>query len=1076
MRTTQTLPRHTLKLVALCVLALLYMTAAGASELMTLRSQVAPTHFPTYLSEADRTWLGTQRELVIGVWGADFAPIQFRPDVHTLQGVAADHLVLLGNALGVTVRARWFVDRDAAFAALRRHEVAAVSVFAHPDETADLQITAPYLKVPLAIVRRAGPALGRDGILEGRGVMEAAQVGAWELSQQYAEASPVSLAGSLFEALEAVSLGRADYYVGDLVSATYAVEQGLFLNLRVARVEDTLTTFQFVTTADQPQVKRIMDAGLGSVMGWMRNSILRSWTAGAAQDMDATRRLSLTDREAAWIQQHPVVRVAVDATDAPYTFIDSAGEFAGVYADLLKMIGRRTGLRFEVVARDTVAGLERSMREGRADMAATLMPTPARETFAGFSVDVGPVVWVLVASRTTAQAQTLASLRGKRLALVRGHARADWIATHFPDIHLLKVDTVTEALEKVARGDADASLQSMASASYSIERYFGQLRIVGTAFERPEMARFGVSLQSPELLGIIDHALEGMSPAERASIASRWLAHVNYPTSTWEDLRQTVFRWLPWLAGGLALSLAWNGLLQYQVRRRRHAETELRAAKDAAERANAEKSDFLATMSHEIRTPMSAVIGLLEMANRRRSAGFDDAASLVLAEASAKGLLDLVGNLLDLRKIEAGELHISQRTTSLHLLISESATLFAHAAQSKGVSLSYCIEDNVPEWMRCDPLRLRQVVTNLLSNAVKFTMQGVIVLRAACEGERLCITVSDSGCGIPAETLDSIFDPYQQGGATAASMGTGLGLSIVRQLVTLMGGSVTLHNKVDGGAEARVRLPCEPADVAEPAQHGLMFASVSLHVLVVDDNPINLRVVTDQLEWLGYRVRQATGGDAALQALGAGAAVDLVLTDCSMPGVSGMEVAAAIRSGESARGAPRLPIIGYTANALPEARVACLAAGMDDVLVKPLGISQLSAVMASWFAGRVTANGHDVPLPEIGVAESSMVLLRADMQALRHAVQHGNWHQVAASAHRLRGAVACLRPDAALDQACLVLEMRALRNENAGAALMPLSDASDRVADRLARWCAMAAAAAQVSNPFDGGAGTARAK
>ncbi|MDR6093112.1 two-component system sensor histidine kinase EvgS [Stenotrophomonas sp. SORGH_AS321] len=1068
MRMTQTLPRHALTLLALCLLALACAAPTGASESMVLRSQVAPTHFATSLSASDRTWLGTQRELVIGVWGADFAPIQFRPDPHTLQGVAADHLVLLGNALGVTVRARWFVDREAALAALRLHEVAAVSVFADPGNAADLEVTEPYLQVPLAIVRRAGPALGRDGILEGRGVVEDSQVDAWALLQRHSEASPVSPAGSFFTALEAVSLGRADYYVGDLVSATYAVEQGLFLNLRVARVEDMLTSFKFVTAADQPQVKRTMDAGLGSVMGWMRSAILRSWAAGAAQDMDATSRLSLTAREAAWIQQHPVVRVAVDATDAPYTFIDSAGEFAGVYADLLKMIGRRTGLRFEVVARNTAAELERSVREGRADMAATLMPTPERETFAGFSVDVAPVVWVLVAARTTAQAQSLASLRGKRLALVRGHARADWIAAHFPDIHLLMVDTVTEALEKVARGSADASLQSMASASYSIERYFGQLRIVGTAFDQPEMAGFGISLQSPELLGIIDRALEGMSPAERANIASRWLAHINYPTSTWEDLRQTVFRWLPWLGGGLALSLAWNSLLQYQVRRRRHAETELRAAKDAAERANVEKSDFLARMSHEIRTPMSAVIGLLEMANRRRNAGVDDAASLVLAEASAKGLLGLVGTLLDLRKIEAGELQITQRTASLRSLIDESATLFAHAAQSKGVALRYHIEDSVPEWMRCDPLRLRQVVTNLLSNAVKFTARGEIVLRAACEGEWLCITVSDSGCGIPADTLDSIFEPYQQGGAAAASMGAGLGLSIVRQLVTLMDGSVTLHNKAEGGAEAYVRLPFEPADVAEPAQHGLMFASAALRVMVVDDNPINLSVVTDQLEWLGYRVHQASGGSAALQALGGGLPVDLVLTDCSMPDVSGMALAEAIRGDETARGSPRLPIIGYTANALPEARVACLAAGMDDVLVKPLDISQLSAVMASWFAGRVVARSNDSPAPEAGVTDSSMALLQADMQALRDAVKSGHWQQIAASAHRLRGAVACLRPDAELDQACLVLEMLALRNENACADAVCLSDASDRIAERLARWCAMTGAYSSLSNPFDG--------
>lgn len=1033
------------------VLLMLCAVPCHADELLTLRSQVAPTRFSTSLSAEDAAWLQQQGGLVIGVWGDDFAPIQFRSDPHTLQGVAADHLVLLGNALGTPVHARWFVDRAAALAALRQYKVAAVSVFATPGDEGGLRTTDPYLSVPLAIVRRAGPALSRDGLLEGRGVVQSAQVDAWSLLQRHPEAMPVSAASSFFKALEAVSIGRADYYVGDLVSATYAVEQGLFLNLRVARVEDALTTFEFVTAADQPQAKRVLDAGLGAIASWMRGSILRSWAAGAAQDMDATGRLVLSGREAAWIQQHPVVRVAVDATDAPYTFIDSAGEFAGVYADLLKMIGRRTGLRFDVIARDNAQGLDRGLRDGQADMVATLAPTHEREAFAGFSVDVAPVVWVLVAPRTGADMLTLDSLRGKRLALVRGQARSEWIAAHYPDIHRVMVNSATDAMERVARGSADASLQSMASASYAIERYFDQLRIVGTAFDRPDMARFGVSLQSPELLSIIDRALDGMSPAERATIASRWLANINYPTSTWQDLRQTVYRWLPWLSGGLVLSLGWNSLLQYQVRRRRRAETELRAAKDAAERANAEKSDFLAIMSHEIRTPMGAVIGLLEMANRRRSAGVDDAASLVLAEASAKGLLDLVGNVLDLRRIEAGELQITPRPTSLPRLLSEAATLFAHAAQSKGVHLHHEIDDSVPEWIHCDPLRLRQVVTNLLSNAVKFTTEGAIVLHATREADRLFIRVSDTGSGIPVDGLDALFDPFRQADTPAASMGTGLGLSIVRQLVTLMGGSVDLSNRPEGGAQACVRLPCEVSAVAETARHGLMFTREALRVMVVDDNPINLRVVTDQLQWLGYEVVQASGGSSALEGLRRGERIDLLLTDCSMPGMSGMSLATTIRRDQDALGVAGLPIIGYTANALPEARQACLAAGMDDVLIKPVDIAQISAVLASWFNGRVVAVGA-AGVPVAAVSSAMIGSLAADLRSLQDAVVQQRWDQTAALAHRLRGAVACLHPDPELDQACLVLELQAERNARAEAEVVPLSAASDRVADRLARW------------------------
>lgn len=1026
----------------------------SAGTLLSLRSQVAPTTFTTTLSEQDAAWLQAQGELVIGLWGEDFAPIQFRPDAGVVEGVAADHLTLLGNALDVPVRARWFADRDAALAALRAHQVTAVSVYAEPRDEKDLETSVPYLRAPLAIVRRAGPALTDDGMLQGRGVVESTQADAWALLRHSPQAMPISSAPSFFKALEAVSLGHADYYVGDLVSATYAIEQGWFLNLRVVRVEQAGTRFQFLTSADQPQAKRVLDAGLDAIRSWMRISIVRNWAAGAAQDMDAAGRLVLTDAERAWLSTHPVVRVAVDTANAPYTFIDSAGEFAGVYADLLKMIARRTGLRFEVVPGSTVAALERDLHAGHADMVAMLMPTPERERFLSFTVDVAPMVWVLVARSGATGIDGLQSLQGKRLALVRGHGMTGWIQEQYPDIHLVAVDTVTDAMDLVARGGADASLQSMASASYAIERYFDQLRIAGTAFDTPEMARFGVDRHAPELLGILNRALEGMSPAERANVASRWLANINYPTSTWQSLRNSVFRWLPWVAGGLALVLLWNSLLQYQIRRRRLAERQWRAAKEAAERASIEKSTFLAEMSHEIRTPMNAVIGLLEMANRRGQAGVLDAGSLVLAEASAKGLLDLVGNLLDLHKIEAGELQLAPRAVALRTLIADTVTLFRHAAHGKGVELQYTVAADVPEWIRCDPLRMRQVLGNLLSNAVKFTSHGDIVLSATRVEGNLCISIRDSGSGIAPEDLATIFDPFRQVDSPAASLGTGLGLSIVRRLAALMGGAVTLESVVGQGTVVYLSMPCEPMRPPDPAGESLLFAAAPLRVLVVDDHPINLRVVTDQLEWLGYQVVQASSGEAALECLRSAGTIDLVLTDCSMPGMSGMALAECIRRGERQAEGSRRPLIGYTANALPEAREACLAAGMDDVLVKPLSIFQLSTVLAPWFGGRVLARpGSDAPPPAAAGSCGLIETLRDDLQQLHEAVLAGRWPQVADMAHRLRGAVACTRPDADMDQCCLVLELQARRGAQADVEI--IDEQYQRLAGRLLSWRTM---------------------
>lgn len=1044
--------------------------------------QGATTRFPTSLTPGDAAWLQRHGPLIVGMWGEDYAPFQFRSGNETVEGITAEYLLLLGNALQTQVQVRWFANRAEAFAALSSHEIDILSLLGPlaPAESSTLA-SATYLRAPLAVVRRAGPAPTSYGALEGRGVQQGTQL----LSPQHPSLTHVP---SLYKALEAVSLGHADYYVGDLVAATYYIEQGVFLNLRVARTEPAEVRFALVVNRDRPALARVLDAGLDVIPQWMRLSLLRRWAAGAAQDME-NGKLPLTDAERRWIETHPVVRVGIDAANAPYTFIDSSGEFVGMYADLLKLISRRIGLRFEVVPRDTVNEVENDLRARRTDLVTTLIPTAARHTFMSFTTAVQPMAWAIVTQPAATSIRGLGSLRGKRLALMHGHGMTDLIRTLYPDIKLIPIRTATDALDLVARDHADAALLSMASASYAIERYFdGRLHIAATALDGPDQARFGVSTGMPELLGILNKSLLAMAPSERAMLASKWLVNINYPTGTWDSLRRSVFRWLPWVFCALALIIGWNSLLQYQIRRRKQLESELRIARDVAERASAEKTDFLAVMSHEIRTPMNAVIGLLEMAHRRARAGIADAQPLALAEASARSLLDLVGGLLDLSKIEAGELTLAPRAINLHALLADTTTLFTQAAQAKGLHLRHSMAPEVPEWAWLDPTRLRQIVANLLSNAIKFTSQGSVTLDVqlaphpedSTQPAVLVITISDTGPGIAAAELPLIFEPFHQASSPAAHIGTGLGLGIVKRLVLLMDGQITLTSEPGHGTEVTVSVPCPAASGEAQAHTQLIFASAPLRILAVDDHPVNLRILSDQLGWLGYHPIAASNAQDALQRIAEG--VDLVMTDCNMPGTSGVELTQRIRADEAAQGKTRCPIIGYTANALSEARDSCLAAGMDDVLVKPLDLAQISHVLAHWFPGRVGGHWQDnvsaasVPQPFAtpGLAES----LQDDSAALSKAVAAGAWRDVADLSHRIRGVVSCTLADADLDQACLVLEMQALRGTPAQAAIVAQSA---RVVKLLAPHAAPATSSeiieydghsnhqASLSNMFDGG-------
>ncbi|WP_035060231.1 ATP-binding protein [Andreprevotia chitinilytica] len=1014
-------------------------TVATIPPLLSLNSQIAPTRFQVDLAPSDIAWLRQRGHLVVGMWGDDYAPIQFRAGNGAVVGIAADYLILLGNALQIPVRVRWFADRQAAYAALADHQIDLLSTQSSDTERLSPQVSSePYLQIPLAIVRRAGPVSTDEETPAGRASVVEEAPAALAFAKQ-APDTTVPPQHSLFKALEAVALERADYFVGDAISASYYVEQNLFLNLRVSRLERAETTFSFLTANDESQLDQIIAEGLDAIPSWMRANILRRWASGIALDTEENK-LALTDHEREWIARHPVVRVGVDTADAPYTFIDSAGEFAGMYADLLKVISRRTGLRFEVVPHETISALESDLRDGRADLATTLLDTPERRLFMAFSVDVAPMAWAIVASSDDPGIDSLESLRGKRLAIVQGHGLAPQLRARYPGIQLVFTRTAADGMDMVVRGKADATLQSMAAASYAIERHFDDkpLHVAATAFEQPYQARFGVTATAPELLGIINKALLSMSPSERAVISAKWLAHINYPTSTWERLRRTLFPYLPWALGLAALIVAWNSLLQYQIRRRKQLERELRQAKDEAERASTEKSNFLAVMSHEIRTPMSAVVGLLEMANRNSRAGITDHEALALAETSAKSLLDIVGGILDVRKIEAGELALSPRAVHLPELVSNTVYLFEQAAQGKGIRLICTVAADIAEWVWIDPVRAKQIFHNLLSNAVKFTTHGEITLQAWVEpmpdeaGQWVRFDVRDTGTGIAATDLPTIFEPFKQASSPQAHMGSGLGLNIVKRLAELMGGHATIASQQGAGTTVSVVLPCPVAAENQLQLAQTWFATAPLRILVVDDHPVNLKVMGSQLSWLGYAPICVGNAIGALQHYGEG--VDLILTDCQMPGMSGLELTRRIRAQEACEGRPRIPVIGYTANALPEEHQKCRAAGMDDVLVKPVELVRISQVLADWFPDQVTIRTDAAPIapPDLSSLQQDLAAsLRADCAELATAVATVARSDIAAIAHRIRGAVACVVKDADVDQACVVLEMLSQRAEHA---------------------------------------------
>ncbi|CAO3410620.1 PAS domain S-box protein [Azospirillum largimobile] len=410
------------------------------------------------------------------------------------------------------------------------------------------------------------------------------------------------------------------------------------------------------------------------------------------------------------------------------------------------------------------------------------------------------------------------------------------------------------------------------------------------------------------------------------------------------------------------------------VTAQREIEASLRRAKEAADQANRAKGEFLATMSHEIRTPMNGVLGALALVDGP-NLDEEQRQLLEVANRSGKALLQIIDDILDLSKLEAGKAEVEPVDFELRAVMRDCLDLLEPTAGGRGLILTREVAPAVPERVRADLRRIRQVLVNLVGNALKFTHRGGVAVRIGLEGEAppgrpffLRFEVADTGIGIPEDVQPTLFRRFTQGDSSTTRRfgGTGLGLAISRELVTLMGGRIGVASAEGKGSIFWFTVRCEPAAdpcesvptapcAPEPARPDRRWAEEDeggLRVLVAEDNEINRDIVVTMLRRTGHRVTAVEDGLQAVRLVEEGG-FDLVLMDVQMPVMDGVTATRHIRAMPSP--ASRLPIVALTGNVMPGHRAEYLAAGMTAYLTKPIVSADLFAVLGGVTASRTEA-------------------------------------------------------------------------------------------------------------------------
>ncbi|NBB08403.1 transporter substrate-binding domain-containing protein [Pseudomonas sp. SLFW] len=560
----------------LCALMLLVCVGSraghGAEKLPFILGEPFLSVQPMPLEAAERQWLDQRQVLRVGIPIDDYEPVDITSDGNRYQGISADYLSLIAAKLGVSMHVTGFAKRDQAVEALKTGKVDLLtSASGFERGMSDLAVTRNYLTDRAVVVGRRGDFTLSTALSGKRIIALDCYADPDQLQRLYPD-SDIVLAPTLFSAVEALTQGDADAFVGNeiVVNAFKSLRPYLGLQTRFESLLP-LAGFGFATRAEDTTLLALLNRSLNDLDEAVDRNIQSRWILDEDVEVAPGRRIRLTAAERQWVRKHSQVRIG-STQHAPYVFKDADGHWVGLNIDILDRISRMTGLNFVHHEMPNLHAVLEALSSGAVDMNTTVAETAERRATLSFSYAYGGNSWVYVTQKDNEGLVSLANMSGKVLAMPARHALLEFIRVRYPDVQLVIVPSYVEARRLVESGGATATIQNEAAAWTSSMR---GLKVAGSVEDIWSPDRFAVINSEPELLSILNKALDEFPVAEMRAIRAKWLGGIMGQSTLWERIPHWVFWLLAVVLSGVLVSLYWKIRLTDQIRQRLIAEVQL---------------------------------------------------------------------------------------------------------------------------------------------------------------------------------------------------------------------------------------------------------------------------------------------------------------------------------------------------------------------------------------------------------------------------------------------------------------------------------------------------------------------